>query len=67
MKDLINWKQISIELFGLDNSIRKNNIMKMEIKIEQGKLTVNGKTFREMNYNEKRFLNNYIQEIKYGE
>ena len=67
MKDLINWKQISIELFGLDNSIRKNNIMKMEIKIEQGKLTVNGKTFREMNYNEKRFLNNYIQEVRYGE
>ena len=40
--------------------------MKMEIKIEQGKLTVNGNTFSEMNYNEKRFLNNYIQEVKYG-
>ena len=41
--------------------------MKMEIKVERGKLTVNGKTFREMNYNEKRFLNNYIQEVKYGD
>lgn len=38
----------------------------MEIKIEQGKLTVNGKTLSEMNYNEKRFLNNYIQEVRYG-
>lgn len=41
--------------------------MKMEIKIEQGKLTVNGKTLSQMNYNEKRFLNNYIQEVRYGE
>ena len=29
--------------------------MKMEIKIERGKLTVNGKTFREMNYKKKDF------------
>ena len=27
-KDLINWKQISIELSGSDNSIRKNNTPK---------------------------------------
>lgn len=40
--------------------------MKMEIKIERGKLTVNGNTLAEMNYNEKRFLNNYIQEVRYG-
>ena len=40
--------------------------MKMEIKIEKGRVTVNGKTLSEMNYNEKRFLNNYIQEVKYG-
>lgn len=40
--------------------------MKMEIKVEQGKLTMNGKTLAEMNYNEKRFLNNYIQEVRYG-
>lgn len=39
----------------------------MEIKIERGKMTVNGNTLAEMNYNEKRFLNNYIQELKYGE
>ena len=38
----------------------------MEIKIERGKLTVNGNTLAEMNYFEKRFLNNYIQELKYG-
>ena len=41
--------------------------MKIEIKIERGKLTVNGKTLSEMNYDEKRFLNNYIQCVKYGE
>ena len=41
--------------------------MKIEIKIEQGKLTMNGKTLAEMNYNEKRFLNNYIQNAKNGE
>ena len=41
--------------------------MKMEIKIERGKLTVNGNTLSEMNYNEKRFLNNFIQEVKHGE
>ena len=40
--------------------------MKMEIKIIQGRVTVNGKTLSEMNYNEKRFLNNYIQEVKHG-
>ncbi len=28
MKDLINWKQLSIELSGSDNSIRKNQIPK---------------------------------------
>ena len=28
MKDWINWKQISLELSGSDNSIRKNNIPK---------------------------------------
>ena len=44
----------------------KYNIMKMEIKIEQGKTNRQRKTFSEMNYNEKRFLNNYIQEVKYG-
>lgn len=38
--------------------------MKMEIKIERGKITVNGNTFSEMNYNEKRFLNNYIKYAK---
>lgn len=27
-KDLINWRQVSIELSGSDNSIRKNNIPK---------------------------------------
>mgnify|MGYP003646414448 FL=1 len=27
-KDLINWKQVSIELSGSDNSIRKNQIPK---------------------------------------
>jgi len=27
-KELINWKQVSIELSGSDNSIRKNNIPK---------------------------------------
>ena len=27
-KDLINWKQVSIELSRSDNSIRKNNIPK---------------------------------------
>lgn len=27
-KDLIKWKQLSIELSGSDNSIRKNNIPK---------------------------------------
>ena len=27
-KDLINWKQISIELSGSDNAIRKNQIPK---------------------------------------
>jgi len=41
--------------------------MKMEIKIENGKLTVNGNTLSEMNYSEKKFLNNYIQEVRYGE
>ncbi len=25
-KNLINWKQLSIELSGSDNSIRKNNL-----------------------------------------
>lgn len=39
----------------------------MEIKIIKGKLTVNGNTLSQMNYNEKRFLNNYIQDIKHGE
>lgn len=28
MKDLINWKQVSIELSGSDNPIRKNQIPK---------------------------------------
>ena len=28
MKDLINWKQLSIELSGNDNSIRKNKVPK---------------------------------------
>ena len=28
MKHLINWKQLSIELSGNDNSIRKNKIPK---------------------------------------
>ena len=28
IKDLINWKQLSIELSGSDNSIRKNQIPK---------------------------------------
>lgn len=41
--------------------------MKMEIKIIKGKLTVNGNTLSQMNYNEKRFLNNYIQYVKYGD
>lgn len=41
--------------------------MKMEIKVEGGRLTVNGNTLSEMNYNEKRFLNNFIQEVRYGE
>ena len=27
-KDIINWKQLSIELSGSDNSIRKNNVPK---------------------------------------
>lgn len=27
-KDLINWRQVSIELSGSDNSIRKNKIPK---------------------------------------
>lgn len=40
--------------------------MKMEIKIEQGKLTVNGNTLSQMNYIEKRFFNNYIQEKEHG-
>lgn len=41
--------------------------MKMEIKIKQGKLTLNGKTLREMNCNEQIFLNNYIKYAKNGE
>lgn len=41
--------------------------MKIEIKIERGKLTVNGKTLSEMNYDERAFLNNYIKHLKYGE
>ncbi len=41
--------------------------MKMEIKVEQGKLMMNGKTLSEMNYNEKIFLNNYIKYAKNGE
>lgn len=28
MKDLINWKQLSIKLSGSDNAIRKNQIPK---------------------------------------
>jgi len=28
MKNLINWKQVSIELSGNDNSIRKNQVPK---------------------------------------
>lgn len=28
MKDLINWKQVSIALSGSDNAIRKNHIPK---------------------------------------
>lgn len=38
--------------------------MKMEIKIERGKLTVNGNTLAEMNYDEQIFLNNYIKYAK---
>lgn len=36
LKDLINWKQISIELSGSDNSIRKNQIpKKYEAKVNR--------------------------------
>lgn len=35
-KDLINWKQLSIELSGSDNSIRKNQIpKKYEAKVNR--------------------------------
>ena len=35
-KDLINWKQISIELSGSDNAIRKNQIpKKYQCKIDR--------------------------------
>lgn len=40
--------------------------MKIEIKIKQGKLTLNGNTLAEMNYNERIFLNNYIKYVKNG-
>lgn len=36
LKDLINWKQVSIELSGSDNSIRKNQIpKKYEAKVNR--------------------------------